>query len=161
MANVCYDEDNVYTSKAPVTEAIPGQTFYFLDEIKAFDQMIVNEGSWNQTWTCAAFMAFKKYGVTNERLLEGLSLLDKKASDLRVGVPDGITTIIEEWKTHEKLGEKGTRFSQFENQVSFCLYCIDKWMKNDPIKKLGNNWKETASKYKDSGVASLERAFAS
>ena len=88
-----------------------------------------------------------------------MDLLDKKASDTRVDVPDGITTIVEEWKTHEKLGEKGTRFSQFENQVSFCLYCIDKWMKNDPIKKLGNNWKETASKYKDSGVASLERAL--
>ncbi len=160
MANVCYQPDT-YTSKAPVTEAIPGQTFYFLDEIKAFDQMIVNEGSWNQTWTCAALMAFKKYGVTNERLLEGLSLLDKKASDTRVDVPDGITTIIEEWKTNEKLGEKGTRFSQFENQVSFCLYCMDKWMKNDSIKKLGNNWKETSSKYKDSGVSSLERAFAS
>ena len=155
MANVCYDENNVYTSKAPTTEAIPGQTFHFLDEIKAFDQMIVNEGSWNQTWTCAALMSFKKYGVSNDRLLEGLDLLDKKASDTRVSVPDGITTIIEEWKTHDKLGEKGTRFSQFEDQVAFCLYCIDKWMKNESIKKLGNNWKETASKYKDQTVISL------
>lgn len=155
MANVCYDENNVYTSKAPTTEAIPGQTFHFLDEIKAFDQMIVNEGSWNQTWTCAALMSFKKYGVSNDRLLEGLDLLDRKASDTRVSVPDGITTIIEEWKTHDKLGEKGTRFSQFEDQVSFCLYCIDKWMKNESIKKLGNNWKETASKYKDQTIISL------
>ena len=158
MANVCYQPD-VYTSKAPETESIPGQTFYFLDEITAFDQMIVNERSWNQTWTCAALMAFKKYGVTNERLLEGLDLLDKKASDTRVTVWDGITTIIEEWKTHDKLGEKGTRFSQFEDQVSFCLYCIDKWMKNDPIKKLGPNWKETASKYKENGISSLEKAL--
>ena len=159
MANVCYDEDNVYSSKAPVTEAIPGQTFYFLDEIKAFDQMIVNEGSWNQTWTCAAFMAFKKYGVTNKRLLQGLKLLDKKASDTRVDAPDGITVIIEEWKEHTRLGEKGTRFSQFEDQVSFCLYCIDKWMKNQTVSRLVE-WKQTAAKYKDTQIATLEKAFA-
>ena len=48
MANVCYQPD-VYTSKAPVTEAIPGQTFYFLDEEltivgyqRGFDQAIID-----------------------------------------------------------------------------------------------------------------------
>ncbi len=161
MANVCYDEDNVYTSKAPVTEAIPGQTFYFLDEIKAFDRIIVNETSWNQTWTCAALMAFKKYGVTNERLLEGLLRLDGKKADTMPDVWDGITTIIEEWKTHTFLGEKGTRFSQFENQVSYCLYYIDQWMKDSKLKRPGNGWKDTASKYKEQQYVSLETLFAS
>ena len=158
MANVCYQPD-VYFSKAPVTEAIPGQTFYFLDEIKAFDQLIVNEGSWNQTWTCAALMSFKKYGVNNERLLEGLRRLDGKKADTMPDVWDGMTTIIEEWKTHTFLGEKGTRFSQFEDQVSYCLYYIDQWMKNSKLKRPGNGWKNTASKYKESGISSLEKAL--
>ena len=160
MASCCYQPDT-YTSKAPQRESIPGQTYYFLEEIKAFDRMIVNEGNWNQTWTCAALMAFKKYGTSHEKLLEGLDFLDKKSSNTRTTEKDGITFIVEEWKTHKVLGEKGTRFSQFGNQVSFCLYCIDKWMKPRTMKKLGNNWKHTASKYKDEQIASLEKLFSS
>jgi len=160
MANCCFQPDT-YTSKAPQRESIPGQTYYFLDEIKEFDEMIINESSWNQTWTCAALMAFKKYGISNERLLKGLDFLDKKSSNTRTTKIDGITYIIEEWKTHSFLGEKGTRFSQFEDQVSFCLYCIDKWMKDEPLKRMGKTWRETARKYKDEQIVSLEKLFSS
>lgn len=148
MASSCFQPD-VYTSKAPSTEALPGQTFFFIDEIKAFDQLIKNESNWNQTWTCAALMAMKKYGTDDEKLNEGLLRLDNKQSNTIPTEKDGMTHIVEEWKTDSFLGEKGTRYSQFENQVSYCLYCIDKWMKDVPFQKIGNNWKSTASKYKD------------
>lgn len=157
-ASMCYQPD-IYKSKAPQTEAIPGQISYFLEEIKAFDKMIVNEGSWNQTWTCAALMSMKKYGINNKRLREGLDLLDKKASDTRVAVPDGITCIIEEWKTENGiLGEKGTRADRFEYQVDFCLYYIDKWMVNQKVKKIGK-WKGIAKSYKNNTISSLEKAL--
>ena len=158
MANCCFQPDT-YTSKAPQRESIPGQTYYFLDEIKAFDDMIINESSWNQTWTCAALMAFKKYGVTNQRLKEGLLRLDGKKADTMPDVWDGITTIIEEWKTNTFLGEKGTRFAQFGDQVSYCLYYIDQWMKDSKLKRPGNGWKSTAEKYKENGISSLEKAL--
>ena len=151
MASNCFQPE-VYSSKAPSTEALPGQTFYFIDEIKAFDQLIKNESNWNQTWTCAAIMSMKKYGTENERLNDGLLRLDGKKANTIPDEWDGITTIIDEWKTDDFLGEKGTRFAQFENQVSYCLYYIDKWMDDKTVKRISNNWKETASKYKDTVV---------
>ena len=72
---------------------------------------------------------------------------------------DGMTAIIEEWKTNKFLGEKGTRFSQFEDQVSYCLYYIDKWMNDTFVKKTGPNWKETASKYKNHTCQSLNQLY--
>ena len=157
-ASICF-QPGTYKSNTPQTETIPGQVFYFLDEIKAFDEMINNEGSWNQTWTCAALMSMKKYGTKNKRLLEGLDLLDRKASDTRVTVPDPITCIIEEWKTENGvLGEKGTRADRFEYQVDFCLYYIDKWMQNQKVKRIGA-WKGTAKSYKNNNISSLEKLF--
>ena len=97
-------------------------------------------------------MSMKKYGTGNERLNEGLLRLDGKKANTIPDEWDGITTIIDEWKTDDFLGEKGTRFAQFENQVSYCLYYIDKWMDDKTVKRISNNWKETASKYKDTVV---------
>ncbi len=158
FVSVCY-QPNVYKSKAPVTESIPGQTFYFLEEIKAFDKLIIKEGNWNQTWVAAALMSMKKYGTTNERLQDGLLRLDGKKSDTMSDDWDGMTKIIEEWKSNEFLGEKGTRFSQFEGQVSYCLYYIDKWMTNTIVKRTASNWKETASKYTDHTSQNLNQLY--
>lgn len=158
FASMCYRPD-VYKSKAPVTESIPGQTYFFLEEIKAFDRLIVKEGNWNQTWVAASLMAMKKYGTTNERLIEGFRRLDGKRTDTMSDGWDGMTKIIEEWKTNDFLPDKGTRFSQFANQVSYCLYYIDKWMTDTIVKKTASNWKETASKYKDHTRQSLNQLY--
>ncbi|MDG1980265.1 MAG: hypothetical protein P8I35_02405, partial [Flavobacteriaceae bacterium] len=72
----------------------------FLEEIKAYDKLIIKEGNWNQTWVAAALMSMKKYGTTNERLQDGLLRLDGKKSDTMSDDWDGMTKIIEEWKSN-------------------------------------------------------------
>ena len=158
MASNCFYPET-YTSQVISAEVIPGQTFNFIDEIKALDQLITTDSNWNQTWVCAAFMSLKKYGVKNPRLLEGLERLDKKKSNTMPDVYDGITSIIEEWKENTVFPEKGTRFSQYQDLVSWCLYYIDKWMDDKTVKRIGNEWKKTAKKYKDDKVSNLNKIF--
>jgi hypothetical protein len=158
MASNCFYPET-YTSPVISPEVIPGQTFNFIEEIKCLDSLITGDSNWNQTWICAALMALKKYGTKNERLIEGLQRLDKKKSNTMPDVYDGITTIIEEWKENNVFPEKGTRFSQFQELVSWCLYYIDKWMDDKTVKRIGNEWKKTAKKYKDDKVSNLNKLF--
>jgi hypothetical protein len=158
MASNCFYPET-YTSQVTSPEVIPGQTFNFIEEIKSLDSLITIDSNWNQTWICAALMSLKKYGTKNDLLIEGLQRLDKKKSNTMPDTYDGITTIIEEWKENNFFPEKGTRFSQFQELVSWCLYYIDKWMDDKTVKRIGNEWKKTAKKYKDDKVSNLNKLF--
>ena len=44
--------------------------------------------------------------------------------------------------------------------VSYVCYWIDKYMSDETGKQAGNSWIDTASKWKDQQVTSLNRVFA-
>ena len=44
--------------------------------------------------------------------------------------------------------------------VPFVCYWIDKYMNDETGTKTGNNWVDTATKYKDQQVTTLNRVFA-
>ena len=84
---------------------------------------------------CASLMMFKRYGVNNKRLLEGLGTLNasiKGPQHPKYGT-DGITAILEEWSVDKYFEIKATDGISFPRQQDFLLYCFEKWMKNQNV----------------------------
>ena len=160
-SNFFYPETwNQYTIR---TSELPGQVGAFLEEIKALDSIIKVSANWDQALTCAALMALKKYGCYNQKLIDGLTDIDQRACNTKGKKWDGITHIVWEWVNAKMFPDKTTNWTNqngLNRTVSFVCYWIDKYMSDETGTKAGNNWVDTASKWKDQQVTSLNRVFA-
>ena len=160
-SNFFYPETwNQYTIR---TSELPGQVGAFLEEIKALDKIIKVSANWDQALTCAALMALKKYGCYNQKLIDGLTDLDQRACNTKGKNWDGITHIVWEWVNAKMFPDKTTNWTNqngLNRTVSYVCYWIDKYMSDETGKQAGNNWIDTASKWKDQQVTSLNRVFA-
>lgn len=149
---------NQYSIK---TSEIPGQVGAFLEEIKKFDDIATKASSWDQALVCAALMSLKKYGTDNDTLNEALDFInDRAAGSRRTKEWDGITHIIYEWENGKMFPDKTTIWHKeggLNRTVSYCLYWIDKYMKDETGFKVGRDWDKVALKYKDQTVSSLNR----
>jgi len=146
---------DIYTQKQVKTEVLPGQVGAFIEEIKALDNFMSHKSSWDQALICAALMALKRYGTDNDRLNKGLKNINDSASTTGKGKElDGISHIVDEWKTHNNISDKKRRHLE-DNTVSYCLYWIDKYMKDEKGLKTGNGWENRAFEYKDKPQSSL------
>ena len=79
---------------------LPGQVGAFLEEIKTLDEFLKDASSWDQALVCAALMALKKYGCDNDKLKEALQDINDKAGNTKGKDWDGISHIVDEWKTN-------------------------------------------------------------
>ena len=160
-SNFFYPETwNQFTIRA---SELPGQVGAFLEEIKALDKIIKVSANWDQALTCAALMALKKYGCYNQKLIDGLIDIDQRACNTKGKKWDGITHIVWEWVNGKMFPDKTTNWTNqngLNRTVSFVCYWIDKYMSDETGTKAGNNWVDTASKWKDQQVTSLNRVFA-
>ena len=160
-SNFFYPETwNQYNIRA---SELPGQVGAFLEEIKALDKIIKVSANWDQALTCAALMALKKYGCYNQKLIDGLIDIDQRACNTKGKKWDGITHIVWEWVNAKMFPDKTTNWTNqngLNRTVSFVCYWIDKYMSDETGTKAGNNWVDTASKWKDQQVTSLNRVFA-
>ena len=160
-SNFFYPETwNQFTIRA---SELPGQVGAFLEEIKALDKIIKVSANWDQALTCAALMALKKYGCYNQKLIDGLIDIDQRACNTKGKKWDGITHIVWEWVNAKMFPDKTTNWTNqngLNRTVSYVCYWIDKYMSDETGKQAGNNWIDTASKWKDQQVTSLNRVFA-
>lgn len=139
---------------------LPGQVGAFLEEIKALDCFLKDASSWDQALVCAALMALKKYGIYNDKLNEALQDINDKAASTKGKDWDGISHIVDEWKTNNFFSSKDTKWDVLNRTVSYCCYWIDKYMKDETGSKPGNGWEKVAFKYKDQTVTTLNHLFA-
>lgn len=141
---------------------LPGQVGAFLQEIKTLDSFLKDASSWDQALVCTGLMTLKKYGCNNDKLNSALQDINDKAANTRGKDWDGISHIVDEWKTGKIFSSKETRWDKengMNRTVSFCCYWIDKYMKDETASKLGRGWDKVAFKYKDQTVTSLNRLF--
>ena len=146
---------DTYNQTGVKTEVLPGQVGAFIEEIKALDNFLDDSSSWDQALVCAALMALKRYGTDNDRLNEGLQDINDKAANTKGKELDGISHIVDEWKTDNFFSDKNTKWSVLDRTVSYCLYWIDKYMKDEKGCKTGNGWENRAFEYKDKPQSSL------
>ena len=160
-SNFFYPETwNQFTIRA---SELPGQVGAFLEEIKALDKIIKVSANWDQALTCAALMALKKYGCYNQKLIDGLTDIDQRACNTKGKKWDGITHIVWEWVNAKMFPDKTTNWTNqngLNRTVSYVCYWIDKYMSDETGKQAGNSWVDTATKYKDQQVTTLNRVFA-
>ena len=107
-------------------------------------------------------MSLKKYGCYNDRLIEGLKDLDQRACNTKGKEWDGITHIVWEWTNHSIFKSKGTSWfinDGLNRTVSYACYWMDKYMRDEKGSKLGRNWEQVASKWKDQQITSLARVL--
>ena len=160
-SNFFYPETwNQYNIRA---SELPGQVGAFLEEIKALDSIIKVSANWDQALTCAALMALKKYGCYNQKLIDGLTDIDQRACNTKGKKWDGITHIVWEWVNAKMFPDKTTNWTNqngLNRTVSYVCYWIDKYMSDETGKQAGNSWVDTATKYKDQQVTTLNRVFA-
>ena len=160
-SNFFYPETwNQYNIRA---SELPGQVGAFLEEIKALDKIIKVSANWDQALTCAALMALKKYGCYNQKLIDGLIDIDQRACNTKGKKWDGITHIVWEWVNAKMFPDKTTNWTNqngLNRTVSYVCYWIDKYMSDETGKQAGNSWVDTATKYKDQQVTTLNIVFA-
>ena len=65
--------------------------------------------------------------------------------------------IVDEWKTANFFSDKNTKWSSLNRTVSYCLYWIDKYMKDEKGVKPGNGWEKRGEEYKDKPQGSLAK----
>ena len=140
------------------SESLPGQVGIFLAEIKALDKFLISD-VWDQALMCIALMALKRYGTNNTRLNQGLQDINNGYCVIQGKQKDGITQIVDEWKTGANFEFKGTGWAVLNETVSFGLYWIDKYMKDEMGAKPGRGWQNRGFEYKDQPQATdkLER----
>lgn len=154
-----YYPDTWNQTSAKASE-LPGQVGAFLEEIKVLDSFLKDASSWDQALVCAALMSLKKYGVDNDKLNEALQDINDKAGSTKGKDWDGISHIVDEWKTNKFFPSKDTKWDVLNRTVSYCCYWIDKYMKDETGSKPGNGWEKVAFKYKDQTITTLNHLFA-
>lgn len=147
----CHYYDSVIYNQPSVTpDAMDGQAALFIEELKVFDTIAKHPKHWDQALTCVALMALKVYGTTNQRLLDCLSLIDRRAMNTTVAERDGATHIVYEWDKNDKFKNKTTTWDKeggLKQTTSFALYWINRYMENKNQIQLGYNWAETGSTF--------------
>lgn len=149
LASHFFDSETYYSTNSKV-ELLPSQVGLYIEEIKAFDKLCKTSKSWDQALLCAAFMALKKYGTTNKKLLECLDSIDRRAMNTTTKDRDGATHINVEWQSHDRFKNKITVWDKeggMKETVSFALYWIEKYMEDQKLSQLGFNWKETGKTF--------------
>jgi hypothetical protein len=141
-------------------DSLCGQVGAFRIEIMHLDNYMRDSSSWDQALVCAALMAIKKYGDDNDLLNEALTYINDRAADTRGKEWDGVSHIVDEWKTNKFFPSKDTKWDVLNRTVSYCLYWIDKYIKEEKGTKPGHGWDKVAFKYKDQTVTSLNRFLA-
>jgi hypothetical protein len=140
-----YDPKVFYHTNAK-PEFLPSLVGAYIDEIIAFDNFCQHPKSWDQSLLCAAFMALKRYGVDNKKLLKCLDAIEQRQIDTKRKIRDGVTHISYEWETNTRFPNKVTVWDKaggMKEIVSFALYWIEKYMDDKELNQLGNNWKDT------------------
>ena len=130
-------------------DSLGHQVGLFMTQIQALDKFVLDSGAWDQAQMAAGLMALRRYGTTNDRLNTGLRQINDRGADTRDKSWDGITHIIDEWKTNNFFENKGTGWNSMDKTVSYCLYWIDKYMKHEKGSKPGNTWRKRGAEYKD------------
>ena len=127
-------------------ENLAPQIGVFIEEIKAFDKICKNPKSWDQALFSAAILSFKLYGTNNERLLECLDQIDRRAMNTMEAERDGATHIVDEWVKNSRFPNKTTTWNKpggLKETVSFAVYWINRYVENKKLKQLASNWKTT------------------
>ena len=141
-----------YNQTSVPVDQLPYQVKEYIEEIKVFDEVCKNPKNWDQALVAAAFMALKIYGKNNDRLMDCLDRIDRRAMDTTISKRDGATHISCEWQTHSKFPNKGTNWDKpggLKETVPFALYWISKFIEDDKQIQIGFNWNETAVKWFD------------
>ena len=136
------------TSGKVVDELLEWRIAEFVEEIKVIDGLITKAQNWDATLFCLALMSLRKWGVNEERLLEGLRRIDRRGLDTTNGEWDGITHIVNEWMVDKVFKPKVTSWKILGKQISFCCYWMDKWMIDKRQTQIGSNWEKVAVKWK-------------
>ena len=144
-----YPEKLNQTSGKVVDELLEWRVVEFVEEIKVIDGLITKAHHWDATLFCLALMSLRKWGLHEERLLEGLRRIDRRGLDTTNAEWDGITHIVNEWMLNKLFKPKVTSWKDLGKQVSFCCYWMDKWMTQKTQSQLGANWDKIAKKWKD------------
>jgi hypothetical protein len=146
---------DIYHRGAVKTEVLPGQVAAFLEEIKSLDNFMSDKSSWDQALICAALMSLKRYGTDDDKLNVGLQYINDKSANTMGKEIDGISHIVDEWKTNKFIHDKAIH--RFVHPVSYCLYWIDKYMKDEKGVKPGRDWEKRAEEYKNKPQGSLAK----
>ena len=136
------------TGGKAVDELLEWRVVEFYEEIKVIDGLITKAQNWDATLFCLALMSLRKWGVDNERLLEGLRRIDQRGLDTTNVEWDGITHIVNEWMVDKVFKPKVTTWKILGKQVSFGCYWMDKWMTQKTQSQLGSNWDKVASRWR-------------
>ena len=148
---------DTYNQVSVTPLVLPGEVGAFIEEIKALDNFLDDTTAWDQALVCAALMALKRYGTDNDRLNEGLQDINDRAANTKGKELDGISHIVDEWKTDNFFSYKNTNWIVLNRTVSYCLYWIDKYMKDEKGVKPGRDWEKRAEEYKDKPQGSLDK----
>ena len=148
---------DTYNQTAVTPLVLPGEVGAFIEEIKALDNFLDDTTAWDQALVCAALMSLKRYGTDNDRLNEGLQDINDRAANTKGKELDGISHIVDEWKTDNFFSYKNTNWIVLNRTVSYCLYWIDKYMKDEKGVKPGRDWEKRAEEYKDKPQGSLDK----
>jgi hypothetical protein len=141
---------DIFNSTNSKVESLPSQVGHYLEEIKVFDSICNSAKSWDQSLLCVALMSLKRYGTNNNKLLDCLDRIDRRAMNTNEKDRDGATHISYEWKTNERFPNKGTTWDRkggMKEVVSFALYWIEKFMNDQKLSQLGYNWNNTGQTF--------------
>tara|TARA_B100000424_G_C22877546_1_gene467188 strand:- start:48 stop:1055 length:1008 start_codon:yes stop_codon:yes gene_type:complete len=158
----CFFQPDLYNQPRITTDNMITHTGMFLEEIKVMDEIMTKPDCWDQALFCMGIMALKKYGTDNDKVLEGLRRINKRQMDTMSKEMDGITHICLEWTQPKLFIDKTTTWgkqSGLDRTVSFCCYWMDKYVRGEKGVKVGAGWEETAKKWKDQKVATLNKAL--
>ena len=158
----CYFQPDLYTQSRITQDNMVAHTGYFLEEIKVMDEIMTKTDCWDQALFCLGIMSLKKYGTDNERVLEGLRRINNRSYTTMDKQMDGISQICVEWINPKMFIDKTSSWNKaggLDRTVPFLCYWMDKWVKNETGSKTGCKWEETAKKWKDQKVATLNQCL--
>ena len=122
--------------------------------LQALDGLMNKKDRWCQPFIAAALLSLRHYGPKNQKLLQAWKLIEKGAADTTNSSWDGVTHIVDEWKTGHFFKDprcqvhKDTRWDNMDRTVSYILYWIDKYMEDEKGTKVGRGWDEVAKEYR-------------
>lgn len=122
--------------------------------LQALDGLMNKKDRWCQPFIAAALLSLRHYGPKNQKLLQAWKLIEKGAADTTNSSWDGVTHIVDEWKTGNFFKDprcqvhKDTRWDNMDRTVSYILYWIDKYMEDEKGTKVGRGWDEVAKEYR-------------
>jgi hypothetical protein len=159
LSMACHFYDSIiFTKKTAKPDNVIGMIGIFIEEIKAFDKICVHPENWDQPLICAALMTLKKYGVKDKKVNECLINIDRdcKNTSPMNGQWDGVTNIREEWVKGGKMFShkytnwdvpQGSQNCGLKWTVSFALYWIEKYLRDETGYKVGRGWEKTGDNF--------------